>query len=48
MDLSLIPLEELVKEISRRCGIELIVAMDAAAGKEYFEFPDVEVELEGS
>jgi hypothetical protein len=48
MDLSLVSVEEMIKEISRRCGIEIIVAMDAVASQEYFECPDVEVELEGS
>ena len=36
MDLSLIPTEDLVKELCRRLNIEIIVAMDHVAALDYF------------
>ena len=37
MDISLIPTEDLVKELCRRLNIEIIVAMDHVAALDYFE-----------
>ena len=37
MDLSLIPTEDLVKELSKRFGLEVILCMDVVAARDYFE-----------
>lgn len=37
MDLTLIPTEDLVKELTRRFNIEIIIAMDHIAALDYFE-----------
>ena len=37
MDLSLIPSEDLVRELVRRFNVEVIVAMDHIAALDYFE-----------
>ena len=46
IDLSLVPLEELFKEITSRLGVEVIVGMDSKAYQEYMETPEIEMELE--
>jgi len=45
VDLSLVPLEALIKEITNRLGIEILVAMDEEAALAYYEGGiDVEVD----
>ena len=40
MDLSLVSTGDLIQELMRRLGIEVVVAMDSAAAKQYFEHSD--------
>ena len=40
MELALVSTEDLVKELTRRFGIEVIVAMDVTAAKDFFEMSD--------
>ena len=37
MDLSLIPTEDLMKELTKRFGIEVILVMDRTGAEDYFE-----------
>ncbi len=45
LDLSLVTTDLLIKELVRRLGIEIFVAMDAQAAGQYFE-ADIEFTME--